>query len=80
MSRILRTEAITLLHEIVTSYAELLNEATHISLQMSGEDTRLILKSRLDFAQKKALIDILRNRGWKVVDCASGFETVLVVY
>ncbi len=76
----LRNHALTLLHEIATTYSELLDGATHISLQMSEGDTRLIIKSRLDFSQKSALLDILSNKGLKVVDCPSDYGTVLVVY
>jgi hypothetical protein len=76
----LRREAITLLHEIATTCSELLDNVTQVSLQMSEGDTKLILKSRLDFAQKTALLDVLSNKGLKVIDCSSDCGTVLVMY
>ncbi len=77
---LLRNQAISLLHEITTTYPDLLASATHISLQLSEGDTRLILKSRIDFEQKTALLSVFSGKGLKVIDCPSEFGTVLVVY
>ncbi len=76
----LRNQAIILLNEITSTYPELLASATHMSLQLSEGDTRLIIKGRLDFEQKTALLSILSNKGLKVVDCPSDFGTTLVIY
>ena len=77
----LRLTAIQLLNELTTNYPELLQTATHISLQLSEGDTRLMIKSRLDFEEKTALLGILSGKGLKVVDCPSdGFDSVLVIY
>jgi hypothetical protein len=76
---LLRLAAIQLLNEITITYPDLLACTTHISLQLSEGDTRLIIKGRLDFEQKTALLGVLSNKGLKVVDCPSD-ETVLVIY
>jgi hypothetical protein len=73
----LRNQAVTLLHEITTVYPELLACSTHISLQLSEGDTRLIIKSDLDFEQKTALEKVIASKGFKVVDCSAG---VWVIY
>jgi hypothetical protein len=77
---LLRDRAIRLLNEITTTYPELLASVSHISLQLSEGDTRLIIKSRVDFEQKSALLSIFSDKGLKVVDCPSDFDTVLVIY
>jgi hypothetical protein len=77
---VLRNTAITLLNEITTTYPELLASASHISLQLSEGDTRLIIKSPLDFEQKTALLNIFRDKGLKVMDLPSEFDTIFVIY
>lgn len=70
-----------LLNEIATTYPELLASTSHISLQLSEGDTRMILKSRMDFEQKTALLGILSGKGLKVVDCPNDdYVSVLVIY
>jgi hypothetical protein len=77
----LRNSAIQLLNELTTVYPELIQTATHISLQVSEGDTRLMLKSNLDFEQKTALKGILSGKGLKIVDCPSNnYETILMIY
>ncbi len=76
----LRNNAIALLHEISSTYSELLDGATHISLQLSEGDTKMIVKSRMDFVQKTELLSLLSGKGLKVIDCPSDFGIVLVVY
>ncbi len=78
---LLRNVAVQLLNEITTTYPELLASASHISLQLSEGDTRLIIKSNVDFEQKCALLDILSGKGLKVVDCGTtDHGTVFVIY
>lgn len=77
---LLRNTAIILLNEITTNYPELLASASHISLQLSEGDTRLIIKSTVDFEQKTALLRIFRDKGLKVVDCPSDYDTMLMIY
>ena len=76
----LRNAAIALLNEITTTYPELLASASHLSLQFSDGDTRLIVKSSIDFEQKSALLGILKGKGLKVIDLPSDFGTMLVIY
>ena len=77
----LRFAAIQLLNELTTVYPELIQTATHISLQLIEGDTRVMIKSQLDFEQKTALLGILNGKGLKVIDCPSnGFDSVLVIY
>jgi hypothetical protein len=64
----LRITAIQLLNELTTVYPELIETSTHISLQLSEGDTRIIMMSKLDFEQKIALLGILRGKGLTVVD------------
>jgi len=77
----LRLAAIQLLNELTTVYPELLQTATQINLQLSEGDTKIMLKSNLDFEQKTALKGILSGKGLKVVDCPSNnYETILMIY
>jgi hypothetical protein len=77
----LRLAAIQLLNELTTVYPELLQTATQINLQLSDGDTKIMLKSNLDFEQKTALKSILSGKGLKVVDCPSNnYETILMIY
>ena len=73
----LRNMAVALLYEITTVYPEVLASSTHISLQLSEGDTRLIIKSSLDFEQKTILERIIADKGYKIVDCSNG---VWVIY
>ncbi len=76
----LRSQAITLLNEITSVYPGLLAGTTHISLHLSENDTRVVIRSELDFEQRDALLSILKNKGFKVVPFCSGFSNVLVIY
>ena len=77
----LRLAAIQLLNELTTVYPELLQTATQINLQLSEGDTKIMLKSNLDFEQKTALKGILSGKGLKVVDCQNNnYETILMIY
>lgn len=66
----LRNEALSLLNEIVTTYPELLDSCTHMSLNLQEGDTRLIIKSAFDFEQRNALMGIIKGKGFKVVECS----------
>lgn len=79
---LIRNAAISLLTELTTVYPEMLAGTTQISLHLSEGDTRVIIRSRLDFEQKTALLGILSNKGLKVVDISdsSAFDSVLIIY
>jgi hypothetical protein len=78
----IRNAAVSLLNELTTMYPELLAGTTQISLHLSEGDTRVIIRSRLDFEQKTALLGILSNKGLNVVDASesSAFDSILIIY
>ncbi len=75
----LRKEAISFLNEIATTYSGLLGDLAHISLHMAAGDTRVIIKSKLDFEQKSALLEVLKDKSFTVADISSDFETMLII-
>jgi hypothetical protein len=77
----IRNAAISLLYELTTTYRELLTDTTQISLHVSEGDTRVIMKSSLDFEQKAALLAFLNNKGLKVIDASDSgaFERILII-
>ncbi len=77
----IRNAAISLLYELTTTYREFLTDTTQISLHVTEGDTRVIMKSSLDFEQKAALIAFLSNKGLKVIDASdsTAFESVLII-
>jgi hypothetical protein len=78
---VLRAQAIALLYEITSTYPELLDSTYHISLNLYEGDTRMIIKSKMDFEQKTALLSILSGKGLKVVDCPNDdYTSVLLIY
>jgi hypothetical protein len=78
----IRNAAISLLYELTTTYNELLTDTTQINLHLIDGETRVIIRSRLDFEQKNALLAILSKKGLKVVDTSDSntFESVLIIY
>jgi hypothetical protein len=77
----IRDAAISLLYELTTTYRELLADTTQISLHLTEGDTRVIIRSRLDFEQKTVLLAFLSNKGLKVIDASDSdtFESVLII-
>ncbi len=78
----IRNAAISLLYELTTTYRELLTDTTQVNLHLTEGDTRVIIRSRLDFEQKTLLLTFLSNKGLKVIDSSdsSTFESVLIIY
>jgi hypothetical protein len=78
----IRNAAISLLYELTTTYNELLTDTTQINLHLIDGETRVIIRSRLDFEQKNALLAVLSKKGLKVVDTSDSdtFESVLIIY
>jgi hypothetical protein len=78
----IRNAAISLLYELTTTYNELLTDTTQINLHLIDGDTRVIIRSRLDFEQKNALLAVLSKKGLKVVDTSDSdtFESILIIY
>jgi hypothetical protein len=78
----IRNAAISLLYELTTTYNELLTDTTQINLHLIDGETRVIIRSWLDFEQKNALLAFLSKKGLKVVDASSdsgAFECVLII-